>query len=93
MMMTQLPYPKTDEEKREIVGRFGVPKHLKPIERMHKLYGPGPAGFPCRDCRFMVGNHQAKTYWKCTQYNVTHGPATDWRRNWSSCGRFQAIDE
>jgi hypothetical protein len=90
--MTQLPYPKTDEEKREIEEQFGVPKSLKRIERMHKLYGSGPAGAKCRDCRFMKANVQAKTYWKCTQYSLTHGPATDWRRSWPACGKFQAID-
>ena len=63
------------------------------IDRMHAAHGTKP-GFTCGDCKHLVinGGHQ-RNYWKCRQYGVSNGAATDWCGKWSACGLFEKRKE
>lgn len=54
-----------------------------------RLYGPGPAGEKCKNCRlFLRRGGNTQTYFKCLLRGVTSGPASDHRANWAACKRF-----
>jgi len=53
-----------------------------------RLYGPGPDGAKCKECRLLIVNQKSKRYFKCELRGFTNGPATDHRANWPACGRF-----
>jgi hypothetical protein len=59
---------------------------------MVRIYGPGPEGRQCRECRFMEANVHSRTYWKCGKRRNTNGPATDHRRRWPGCRLFEGED-
>ena len=56
------------------------------------LYGPGPAGKRCKDCRLLYAKHYSGTYYKCKLRTNTNGPGTDHRVNWPACGKFDERD-
>ncbi|MGA2263195.1 MAG: hypothetical protein ABSH28_17400 [Acidobacteriota bacterium] len=80
-----LRFPATEKEKQEILQAYGVKP--KRIDQMHKLHGVRE-GSVCGDCRYLVGKHYDKTYFKCRFFGNSNGPGTDWRRKWEACGKF-----
>lgn len=62
----------------------------KLVGRMRVLYGKGPDGAVCGQCVHLIGMQYAKTYWKCRFGPKSHGPATDWRKRWQACGKFES---
>jgi hypothetical protein len=54
-----------------------------------KAYGPGPAGVVCRDCAHFFAHQRAKKYFKCDLRGFTHGPGTDHKALWPTCGKFE----
>lgn len=47
----------------------------------------------CGDCRFRVLlDHHGRTYPKCQVSSATHGEATDVRKWWPACDRFEPGD-
>ena len=63
-----------------------VPRSVNPCIA---LYGPGPEGMTCGRCDQMYYVEYARRYWKCGVRDNTGGPATDHRRGWPTCGKFQ----
>ncbi len=61
-------------------------EHPNPCVR---LYGFGPAHAICKTCRHLVRRGANKSYLKCKQYKITHGPATDMRANWTACAKYE----
>lgn len=65
------------------------PKGEQLVNRLARLYGPGPEGSTCGACSYFrreaVGE---KTYFKCGLENNTRGMATDIRQSWPGCMRF-----
>lgn len=55
---------------------------------MIAVYG-SKAGYRCKQCVHLLGREFAKTYWKCELRKITHSPATDHRKNWPACGKFE----
>ncbi len=53
------------------------------------LHGKGPDGATCQNCVQFVGICKAKTYYKCMVRKNTHGSATDHKRAWAACGKFE----
>ncbi len=53
------------------------------------VYGPGPEGKTCSECALLVGIAKARTYYKCRLRRNTNGPATDHKRRWPACGKFE----
>ena len=77
----------TNEQKALFVKQQSVKPRL--IDKMLKLYGPGPAQAICADCvNFSYHFAGRNTYFKCRLYGVTSGPATDWRKRWPACGKW-----
>jgi hypothetical protein len=66
---------------REVV----VPRSANPCIA---LYGDGPADKRCRDCAQMYARDCCRRYWKCRLRKETHGPGSDHRRGWPTCGKF-----
>jgi hypothetical protein len=67
--------------------------HIDPRPRrlrvMHQMYGRDPE-HTCGQCKHLVANERATTYYKCDLTRMTAGPGTDWRKRWEACGRFEA---
>ncbi len=57
------------------------------------LYGPGPDGATCKDCTQFVGICKARTYYKCQLRTNTSGPATDHKRSWPACAKFEKRED
>ena len=64
----------------------------KPIAEMRRRHQPGPDGATCGQCVFLVstGLRNTKSFYKCRRYGDSRGPATDFRKKWPACGRFEA---
>lgn len=71
--------------KHEHVG----PTHPKQLQTMQRKFGPGPEGATCGTCVQLVAKKFAKTYFKCRIYGFSGGAATDWRKRWPACSRYQ----
>jgi hypothetical protein len=66
-----------------------LPKSIKRMYYLHRF----AKGKVCRDCQFLERfYYHNNTYFKCNQYGITHGAATDWRLHWSACGLYQEKD-
>ena len=55
--------------------------------------GSGPAGETCGSCANCYPQRFSKTYWKCKLVKATCGPATDVRRKWAACSRWEKKEE
>jgi hypothetical protein len=55
--------------------------------------GRGPEGKRCKDCKHMVRQEFAKTYFKCGLTNYTSGKATDIKATSPSCQYFEEAKE
>ena len=81
-----------------LVDWFGNPLPMPKVNEMRvnpciALYGAGEAGKKCGECALLVGIAKAKTYYKCRQRKNSNGAATDHRRNWPACGKFEQRTE
>lgn len=76
--------PPTEEQLREAKRLRSIDKR---IGSMHRKFGTTPDQ-RCGACTHLVRREMAGTYFKCSLYGDTHGPATDWRLRWPACGRF-----
>ncbi len=55
------------------------------------LYGHGPAGARCKQCKLLFRHLMGKMYFKCELRGFTRGAGTDHRANWPACGRFVKV--
>ena len=63
------------------------------LRSMHSLYGIREDQ-KCGNCaNFVRLTGYAGTYFKCELTKWTHGAKTDWRVNWTACGKFQERKE
>lgn len=67
----------------------GRPTMPARIANMIALYGPSPHGDSCAYCVHLVAIHRTRAFYKCSQATITAGAATDWRRKWPGCGKFE----
>lgn len=59
------------------------------LNPMIRIFGTGPQGTKCKMCRSLVIIQPGQNkYYKCEKRGITHGPATDHRVNWQSCGKY-----
>lgn len=65
------------------------PDYPERIRTMHTMYGAGPLGRRCGQCRHLINRHYSRNYYKCSLTNLTNGASTDWRTRWPACGRFE----
>lgn len=54
-----------------------------------KVFGPGPEGERCKNCKHLFDRSFNKTYYKCKLRNNNTSPKTDHRVNWPACGKFE----
>jgi len=54
-----------------------------------KIYDFGPKDKRCKHCVHLFSYGNTRNYFKCDLRRVTHGPATDHRANWQTCGKFE----
>jgi hypothetical protein len=88
--MNKIPYPSTHEEAEALKKSYA---RRKPIDRMHQAYGTHVPDH-CGDCKhFLVDQWHSRKYLKCTLYKVTNGPATDWRKFYDACGKFERRED
>src|SRR5215831_17053516 len=52
-------------------------------------YGAGPADRTCGDCCWLVKHSYTRNYYKCQMYGDSSSEATDWRKKWKACSKFQ----
>jgi hypothetical protein len=81
-----------------IIGPAPVmPKDLQmsevKAERMRKLFGENPEE-SCIHCKhFCCAIGRRRNFYKCRLYGISGGAATDWRRFYRACGKFERDDE
>ena len=65
---------------------------LRFAERAYKTltntYGTVPDK-RCKQCKHFIAKRFATTYFKCGLTNHNHSIETDWRANWTACGKFE----
>lgn len=67
----------------------GLPQR---IQLMHRLHGK-LEGKRCKTCKHFKVKRYARQYFKCAKSKITGGAATDWRKNWPACGKYEAKDD
>lgn len=50
-------------------------------------------GKHCKDCVHLRMLQYGNRYYKCDLTKLTHGPATDWRINWTACGKHEVTND
>lgn len=85
--MTEPARPTWDDLRTRAIVTVGLPRQL---HVMHGQYGQ-TEGRTCGECV-----HCQRTDWematqvyKCLAYRISHSSATDWRRKWPACGKFE----
>ena len=53
------------------------------------IYGPGPLGRHCYDCKRLFVHECSKRYYKCELRKFTNGPGSDHKMRWDACGKFE----
>lgn len=80
-----------DEQMRKVEQSplFGLPNSIK---TMHRMYGAadGKACGACVHCVMVNGG--SRDYPKCDLSKITNGAATDWRKKWPACGKFEVAE-
>ena len=56
---------------------------------MVRLYGKGPAGKKCKNCKHLYLKELAGRYFKCALRIDTNGLGSDHRVNWHACKMFE----
>ena len=71
--------------------QFNKPENKLPqrIKTMHTRYGINENENCCDCIHFYKLGGYAGTYYKCDLTSMTHGSGTDWRINWTACGKFE----
>lgn len=62
---------------------------MPPVNPCVQVYGPGPEGKQCQDCRYLVGFCKGQVYYKCLLRRLTNSPASDHRVRWPACAKFE----
>lgn len=52
-------------------------------------FGRGPQEKICKDCIHLVENRQPRAYTRCAMRLNTKGYATEHRRYWAACAKFE----
>lgn len=62
----------------------------KRLLRMH-AYGKGPEGATCGQCRFLEKHPSPsrRMFFKCRLYGASSSAASDWRKKWAACWKFE----
>ena len=61
----------------------------KPINPVIKVFGTGPEGEKCKNCKHLFDRSFSKKYYKCAIRINSTSPKTDHRVNWPACGKFE----
>ena len=73
-----------------------IPEPTKPAKGENPciaLYGKGPEDKKCGECALLVGIAHSRTFYKCRLRKNTNGPASDHKRKYPACGRFEQRTE
>ncbi|TDD31667.1 hypothetical protein E1287_25745 [Actinomadura sp. KC06] len=76
-------------------GRHPIGLFVKRQVRLHPDAAPHDdrkaEGLRCGGCRFLtVVGHHTRSYLKCGRVSLSHSAASDIRRSWPACERFEA---
>jgi hypothetical protein len=77
---------------RKLIGWNGQEIGLVPDKGQNPMlrHGSGPEGKTCGDCAHLLkNNHRGCLYWKCDLYKLSHGGASDFRKKWPACKKFE----
>lgn len=74
-------------------GGVGKPtKSSRYLRDMYTMYGV-VEDHTCGECKHCRALKMAGTYYKCELTRLTHGAATDWRKRWLACGKFESEEK
>jgi len=76
-----------------LFGELPPPEHKRKLTKsafMWHYYGKRDDK-RCSDCLHLITVYgdMPRTYFKCELYGVSASSATDWRKKWTACGKFQ----
>lgn len=63
------------------------PKNIKG-NPLISVYGPGPEGKICKNCKHLWVKKMSGRYLKCDLRPLTAGPGSDHRAKWTACGKY-----
>lgn len=66
--------------------------HPDQIKTMWRMYGKNEA-HRCGECAFLERRSQSGTWFKCLNTKITGGAATDFKKKWAACGKFQQKEQ
>ena len=62
----------------------------KPVNPLLKIFGAGPEGERCKNCKHIFDRSFSKKYYKCNLRINTNSAKTDHRVNWQACAKFES---
>ena len=79
-----------EEWQAKILAQTKTQKAASPaIRPMYAAFGRTP-GRKCGECAHLLANpYHNKVYYKCGLARVSSSVATDFRKKWEACGRFE----
>jgi hypothetical protein len=63
-------------------------KRPERLQQMHRVHGRNK-DHQCGECVHLLRMEKNKAYFKCKEYGVSNGAATDWRMKFEACGLFK----
>jgi len=70
----------------ELINIKEAKKILNPVI---KIFGPGPSGERCKNCKHLFYKSYSKKYYKCGLRINNNSTKTDHKVNWPACGKFE----
>lgn len=58
------------------------------LAKMRQTYGRKDDA-KCGECANLIAFRQSRTWFKCKVYGVSSSEASDWRKKWPACGKFE----
>jgi hypothetical protein len=58
------------------------------IAEMHRAHGVKD-GYICGDCKHFGSILYARRYFKCGLFKLSRSMASDWRKKWAACGKWE----
>lgn len=76
--------PEKKEPPKKLGNKSAVIAHAT-LRQMHgEIWGK-----KCKDCARCITNGTTTKFYKCELFSTSHSESTDWRANWTACGKFK----
>ena len=75
-------------EKHELLKKTSNKSAVIAHANLRQMHGE-LEGKKCKDCANCIKTGNTTTFYKCTLFSTSHSESSDWRANWTACGKFK----